>query len=339
MRRPRCAIAGPPRSRWTRWGGWPRPGWARRTCGWAWSCSPRSARTPAGWPGWNGTRWSSTRVAGHPAGLLGGWAGGATERRPLAAGPAGAAGPPPGPLATLVGPGLVAAVARLARDCHRHLGDDLIEWAACGEQLWLLQSRRTAAPEGRVPAEQPGGASPDRTGPDRPDPARPDPAPHDPAPHDPALADPALAGQLLAALTAVDHPADPAGRVRWMPFIAAIVQARGEHVPACPAAPGLGAGRLAEARPHGPAAACLGAVLLVDHPLPALAPLLFTARGVIARRGAAGSHLADVARSLGVPMVTGCPVDGVLGTGSPGAGPGWLAAVDGSAGDVALLPG
>ena len=70
--------------------------------------------------------------------------------------------------------------------------------------------------------------------------------------------------------------------------------------------------------------------------MPALAPLLFSARGIIARSGAAGSHLAGVAGSLGVPMVVGCRPERVTG---PAAGEGaWLAAIDGSTGEVALLP-
>jgi len=74
----------------------------------------------------------------------------------------------------------------------------------------------------------------------------------------------------------------------------------------------------------------------VDRPVPALAPLLFGARGVIARSGAAACHLAEVARSLGVPMVTGCPADSVTGPDpAPGA---WTAAVNGSTGAVMLLP-
>jgi hypothetical protein len=75
----------------------------------------------------------------------------------------------------------------------------------------------------------------------------------------------------------------------------------------------------------------------VDQPVPALAPLLFAARGVIARTGAAGSHLAEVARSLGVPMVLGCRLE--RATGAPDVPDGaFLAAIDGSTGDVALLP-
>ena len=105
-----------------------------------------------------------------------------------------------------------------------------------------------------------------------------------------------------------------------------------------PGAPGTAAGRLVAVGPHErPAGDCQDAILLVDQPVPALAPLLFAARGVIARTGAAGSHLAGVARSLGVPMVLGCRPERV--TGSPAVpGGAFLAAIDGSTGDVALLP-
>jgi phosphohistidine swiveling domain-containing protein len=91
-------------------------------------------------------------------------------------------------------------------------------------------------------------------------------------------------------------------------------------------------------RPHErPPGDCGDAILLVDQPVPALAPLLFAARGVIARTGAAGSHLAEVARSLGVPMVLGCRPEQVTGTPAVPGGA-FLAAIDGSTGDVALLP-
>ena len=104
-----------------------------------------------------------------------------------------------------------------------------------------------------------------------------------------------------------------------------------------PAAAGQAAGRLVPCRPHQrPAAGCRDAILLIDQPVPALAPLLFAARGVIARGGTAGAHLAEVARSLAVPMVTGCRAE--LVTGPAPAGDGWLAAIDGSTGEVSLLP-
>jgi phosphohistidine swiveling domain-containing protein len=123
-----------------------------------------------------------------------------------------------------------------------------------------------------------------------------------------------------------------------MPLLAATVLRRGEHVPGRPGAPGTAAGRLVAVKPHErPARDCRDAILLVGQPLPALAPLLFAARGVIARTGAAGSHLAEVARSLGVPMVLGCRPERVTGTPAVPDGA-FLAAIDGSTGDVALLP-
>ena len=129
-----------------------------------------------------------------------------------------------------------------------------------------------------------------------------------------------------------DSPPSVAGG--GVPALAALLQGRGTRVPARPAAPGTAAGPLLACRPHEPPARdCRGAILLVDRPLPALAPLLFGARGVIARSGAAGSHLAEVARSLGVPMVTGCHPETVIGS-EPGP---WLAAINGSTGGVALL--
>jgi phosphoenolpyruvate synthase/pyruvate phosphate dikinase len=120
--------------------------------------------------------------------------------------------------------------------------------------------------------------------------------------------------------------------------LAAMVQERGTRVPAQPAAPGTAAGPLLACRPHETVGRdCRDAILLVDRPVPALAPLLFGARGVIARSGAPGSHLAEVARSLGVPMVTGCRVEAVTGPDpAPGA---WTAVLNGGTGEVTLLAG
>ncbi len=108
----------------------------------------------------------------------------------------------------------------------------------------------------------------------------------------------------------------------------------GTRVPAQPAAPGTATGPLLPCRPH-QAVDCRGAILLVDRPLPALAPLLFGAGGVISRAAAAGSHLAEVARSLGVPMVTGCHPETVTGPDPSG----WFAAVNGTTGEVTLRAG
>jgi phosphohistidine swiveling domain-containing protein len=270
-------------------------------------------------------------VPGHPGALLSGWAEGASGLVQLHATPRGPAPLPGQPtrrsrptrsgrpdrsgglnqrgdggLAALIGTATVAAVADLAGQAWRLLGDDVIEWAAADDGIWLLQSRRSAATIGAATA----GAG---------------------------------AGQTVAGRAAAEHPAGhaggglPAARAR-MPVLAATVLRRGEHVPGRPGAPGTAAGRLLPCRPHErPTGDCGDAILLIDRPLPALAPLLFAARGVIARAGAPGSHLAEVARSLGVPMVLGCRPERATGTPAIADGA-FLAAIDGSTGDVALLP-
>lgn len=227
---------------------------------------------------------------------------------PLLAGWAeGASGPA---LAELIGGRAAGQVAGLAARVFRVLGDDKIEWAIQNGSVWLLQSQ----------------ASGDRHG------VR-------------AMAKPHPLPCWDAEATSVPFPkgagatsaGGPLSRREWMPLLAAAVRERGQRLRARPAAPGVAAGRLVPCRPHErPAASCADAILLVDRPVPALAPLLFGARGLIARTGAASSHLAEVARSLAVPMVTGC----ALPAGSTAALPGssWLAAVDGTLGEVTLLP-
>ncbi len=247
-------------------------------------------------------------VAGHPGGLLAGWAEGSSARVRLAD-PGAPDWPVPaadGPLTGLLGADLVTAVARLAAGVYWTLGDISIEWASDDGTVWLLQT----APAGPAPVLPPEPAAA-------------------PAGHA------TTTGGQAAAL------AGPPGLVyaarELMPLLAAAVQAAGHRVAAQPAAAGQAAGRLVPCRPHQrPAAGCRDAILLIDQPVPALAPLLFAARGVIARGGTAGAHLAEVARSLAVPMVTGCRAE--LVTGPSPAGDGWLAAIDGSTGAVSLLP-
>jgi phosphoenolpyruvate synthase/pyruvate phosphate dikinase len=264
-------------------------------------------------------------VPGHPGALLSGWADGASARVPLSFSPAGAPSlldttspvPAEGALPNLVARSTVVAVARLAARTYRELGDDTIEWAACDGETWLLQSQRSASPRAASPrAASPRAASPRSARDDAANVARGEPAPL-----------PAVAAGLTGD-----------GSRRWMPLLAAVVLAQGQHVPARPAVPGTAAGRLVACRPHErPPGDCRDAILLVDRPLPSLAPLLFAARGVMARAGAAGSHLAEVARSLGVPMVIGCHPEPVMGQRL--AGGDWIAAIDGSTGEAALLAG
>ncbi len=211
---------------------------------------------------------------------------------------AAAAGPADDePLVSLIGVEQARAVARLALCVHRELGDTVIEWAAVRGEVWLLQS-------GQQPREAPAG-------------------PADASPH--AFATPAGTAHLPETLLAPES----------VLALAETVHAHGRRLTATAASPGAAAGRLVACRQHEAASDCRDAVLLIDRPLPSYAPLLFGARGVIARSGAASSHLAQVARSLGVPMVVGCRVETVTGASLPAAG--WLVAKDGGTGEVALL--
>lgn len=222
-------------------------------------------------------------------------------------------------LAALIGAEPARAAARLALGVRRRLGDTVIEWAAWRGDVWLLQSGRplpgSAAQEGdarsadssRSPRRAPGGV-------------RPDPGTWDLA---------------AAPARAAAAPGDLLSRENTL-VLAETVQARGRRITATAAAPGAAAGRLVFCRQHEPEPGhCRDAILLIDRPLPSYAPLLFAARGVIARAGAVGSHLAQVARSLGVPMVVGCRLDAVA-AGDPAARE-WLVAMDGGTGDVAVL--
>jgi phosphohistidine swiveling domain-containing protein len=290
-------------------------------------------------------------VPGHPGPLLSGWADGASARVPLAFSPAGIPSipdttsllPAEGGLASLVGHGTVAAVARLAAGCYGELGDDTIEWAACDGEAWLLQAQRPA-PDA-VAREAVYSEAVDSA-------ARVGPAPRavaagligDGSPEALRLlaaagvAGPGHTAQVTAVLRAADAYDGQPGSREWMPMLAAVVLAQGRRVAARPAVAGTAAGRLVACRPHErPPGDCRDAILLVDRPLPSLAPLLFAARGVMARAGAAGSHLAEVARSLGVPMVIGCRPEPV--TGPCVADRDWIAAIDGSTGEAALLAG
>jgi phosphoenolpyruvate synthase/pyruvate phosphate dikinase len=221
-------------------------------------------------------------VPGHPGTLLSGWTEGVSARVRWPGG--GLARDGDGGLPGLVGQRTVADVAELAGRVHAELGDDVIEWAACGGRVWLLQSQPSTPRPARSGSPSTGSGSPSAGG-------------------------------------------EPA----------ALLPVAGTRVPGTPAVPGTAAGPLVACRPHEPAAReCRGAVVLVDRPVPGLAPLLFGARGVISRAGAASSHLAEVARSLGVPMVIGCRPEAVTGP-DPAAGA-WFATINGGTGEVVLTP-
>lgn len=125
-----------------------------------------------------------------------------------------------------------------------------------------------------------------------------------------------------------------AGARRWEPFLAAVAQTRGRSTSGLPAAGGLGAGPahvvIGPGAGQGPAPA--RSVVVAEHPVPALASLLWDAAGLVTVQGSAGAHLVEVARSLGVPAVVQCaqlPTDTF--------GPAVVVAVDGDGGRVSWL--
>lgn len=106
--------------------------------------------------------------------------------------------------------------------------------------------------------------------------------------------------------------------------------------------PGHAIGRLVYVRPHettcGPGAE--RHILVCDRPLPAFAPLLFGAGAVVTVGGGTDSHLAGVARSLGVPMLVRTPLADVTGSlDAINTEPGWLAAIDAARGELAVRRG
>jgi phosphoenolpyruvate synthase/pyruvate phosphate dikinase len=101
--------------------------------------------------------------------------------------------------------------------------------------------------------------------------------------------------------------------------------------------PGDAAGPLVFVRPHEPVAS--GCILVAERPVAALAPLLFGARGMVCRTGPQHSHLASVARAIGVPMLVGVALEPVVGAlASLNARPGWLGAIDGRRAELVLVP-
>jgi phosphoenolpyruvate synthase/pyruvate phosphate dikinase len=108
---------------------------------------------------------------------------------------------------------------------------------------------------------------------------------------------------------------------------------RGERIPGEVVVPGDAVGRLAYCRPFEPVPD--GRILVVDRPLRAFAPLLFGARGLVVRGGPRGSHLAEVARSLGVPTMIAPELDPAFS----GRDAAMTASTSGSSGFVLLDPG
>ena len=122
------------------------------------------------------------------------------------------------------------------------------------------------------------------------------------------------------------------GRDRWEPLLAGVTALQGEGYGGLASVGGIGAGRLVwvesptrtdHVRPRD--------VVVAQYPLPNFSPLLWHAAGVVTVGGATGAHLFEVARSLTVPAVVGCPLGAVVRDGPV------LGMVDGDTGRVAVL--
>jgi phosphohistidine swiveling domain-containing protein len=136
--------------------------------------------------------------------------------------------------------------------------------------------------------------------------------------------------ELEAALRDGIVPPTRSGPDRWEPFSFQAVHAAGAHHEGSSAAPGIGAGPVHVVGGQGalrpPRAR---SVVVAAFPDPHLAPLLWRASAVVVAAGGSGAHLFEVARSLGIPAVTGVDLRGRHGG---------LAAVDGDEGSAWTLP-
>ena len=149
----------------------------------------------------------------------------------------------------------------------------------------------------------------------------------------------AQAAQVLALLAAA-RGADrtPPGRDVWEPFVYGAVRAHGERLDGVAAAPGIGAGSVTTVtNPHSARIAAHRPVLVAPRPLPGLAPMMWGAAGLVTGAGSPAAHLLEVAHSLRVPAVVGCPLDERMAAAS--AGTRVIAAVDGVAGAVFFTTG
>lgn len=145
-------------------------------------------------------------------------------------------------------------------------------------------------------------------------------------------ADPARAIRLLADVDALEshRSANRVGRGKWEPLIAAVVLVAGERHQGTPASPGIGAGISAQVSPgeDAPRFAARN-VVVIGHPLPFAAPLLWDAAGLVTRSGSPAAHLFRSAGALGVPAVCGVAI---------GDERDQLVAVEGGMGVVATIP-
>jgi phosphohistidine swiveling domain-containing protein len=113
---------------------------------------------------------------------------------------------------------------------------------------------------------------------------------------------------------------------RWDELRFGVVRSTGTRHDGVPGASGRGVGRVRRVTgPDDTSDLEPGDVLVVEHPVPALAPFLWDRGGVVAASGSPGSHLCEVARSIHVPMVIGVAI---------ADRPGQVIALDGDTGET-----
>ena len=144
------------------------------------------------------------------------------------------------------------------------------------------------------------------------------------------------AAEVLALVAAAGghHGDAPTARDGWEPFVYGAVRAHGERLDGVAAADGIAAGVVVPvSNPHSAQITEQRPVLAAPWPLPGLAPLMWGAAGLVTGAGSPAAHLLEVAHSLRVPAVVGCPLDEWL---DAHGGQRVIAAVDGTAGAVFL---
>ena len=124
-------------------------------------------------------------------------------------------------------------------------------------------------------------------------------------------------------------PVSRLGIGRWEPFVASVVLEAGILHPGVSASAGIGAGPMARIddveEPDSPSSR---QIIVSNWPVPQLASLLWDAAGLVTASGSPTAHLFEVARSLGVPAVTGVTLPDR---------PAFIVAVDGNNGEVATV--
>ena len=152
------------------------------------------------------------------------------------------------------------------------------------------------------------------------------------------------AGRALSERKAIGHPdeiwyLDPdrslalrLGLDRWEPVGAAVTASHGSRAGGLAAGAGVGFGRAQLVAERSPGPIGPRRVIVAPEPIPHLAPLLWSAAGLVTFDGSPAAHLFEVARSLGVPAVAAVDLDpAVLASGD------WAVAVDGNQGTVSIM--